>query len=408
MKTAKKFFSLVFAVLMLTLLVTACNTTSGGTTTSATPSTAPSTAPSSAPPAAVSPSEAGTSSAGTADTVGYLTDKFDHFSRAPFKIAYICNDISWAWNAAISESLEKLGKTLNYEYTPFSASGDHDKYINQITTLADQGVQGFICGVDDTLGGRVYEVCTELKVAFIAESTPMRDENGTNRWLSVVQDQYNNGAACVQWLADNYKNYWKDPIDKSKLGLLVLNFSVISGITEREPGCKDTFFKLFPEAQANYHVGDLVTIENGFSMQGGNQLSSAIIGAHPEIEKWFVVGLVDDWAQGAARAVETLGRTDDVLVSSVQADAFINEMKTGISDSCYVSACAVSSTEFAVNLALGVVTLLEGRATAQTLWPEYQVDGFAQMKVLGTLITKDTYQQFIDTHTVEAYIAAAK
>jgi len=392
---------------MIAALLTACGKTGGDPANSAAPSGSapPAASPSADAPASTSPSEV--PSAGTEDTVGYLTDKFDHFSRDPFRIAYICNDISWAWNAAISDALEKFSKVLNYEYTPFSASGDHDAYINQIILLADQGVHGFICGVDDTLGGRVYEVCSELKVAFIAESTPMRDENGKNVWLSVVQDQYNNGAMTTQWLIDNYKNYWKDPIDPSKLGLLVLNFSVISGITEREPGARETFLKAFPEAKDNYFMGDLVTINNGFSMQGGNDMTSATISAHPEIEKWFVVGLVDDWAQGAARAVETLGRTDDVLISSVQADAFINEMKTGNTDSCYVSACAVSSAVFAEFLALGVVTILEGRATPETLWPEYQVDGYAQMKVLGDMITKDTYQQFIENHTVEALVANA-
>jgi ABC-type sugar transport system substrate-binding protein len=341
--------------------------------------------------------------------VGFLTDKFDHSARKPFKIAYICNNISWAWNAAISEALQKLGKTLNYEYTPFSANGDHDVYINQITILADQGVQGFICGVDDTLGARVYEVCSELKVAFIAESTPLKDDKGNNRWISVVQDQYKNGAMATQWLIDNYKNYWKDTLDPSKLGLIVLNFSTVSGINEREPGCKDTFLKAFPQAKNNYIVGDLLSLGSaGFSMQGGNDMTAATISAHADIKKWFVVGLVDDWAQGAARAAETLGKTKDVLVSSVQADAFINEMKTGNTGSCYVSACGVSSAEFAVNLALGVVTVLENRATAKTLWPEYQVNGFAQMKVLGTMITKDTYQKFIDGHTVEAFLDAAK
>jgi hypothetical protein len=410
MKTAKKVVSVLFAVLMIATLVTACGTTSGGPAASASPSaSAPAPGASATPSAAAPSASAAAPSAETKDTTGYLTDKFDHFSREPFRIAYICNDISWAWNAAISESLEKLSKILNYEYTPFSASGDHDIYINQITTLADQGVQGFICGVDDALGSRVYEVCSELKVAFIAESTPLRDDNGKNRWLSVVQDQYNNGAMCVQWLADNYSKYWKDPIDKSKLGLLVLNFSTISGITEREPGCKDTFLKLFPEAKDNYFVGDLVTLgSTGFSMQGGNDMTSATISAHTEIQKWFVVGLVDDWAQGAARAAETLNKKADILISSVQADAFLNEMKTGNTDSSYVSACAVSSSEFAINLALGIVTVLEGRATAQTLWPEFQVDGFAQMKVLGTMITKDTYQKFVDGHTVDAMVAAAK
>lgn len=411
MKKAKRALSLFFAVLMLMVLFTACGTTSGGTTAS--PSTAvapsPSAAVSPVESAAVSPSAAPVE--GSKDTIGYLTDKFDHFSREPFKIAYICNDISWAWNKAISDTLEKLATVLNYDYTAFSANGDANAYILQLQMLADQGIQGFITGVDNAIAPRVFELCTELKVPFVAESTPFLNEQGQDIWLSVQQDQYNNGAMCVEWLAANYKNYWKDPIDTTKLGLLVLNFSVISGITEREPGCKDAFLKAFPEAAANYYVGDLVSIENGFSMQGGNTMTATTLASHPEIEKWFIVGLVDDWSMGAARAVEAAGKVGDVLVTSVQADAFINEMKTGNTESVYVGACAVSSTEFAVNMACNVITILEGRATAETIWPEWIADNgskYASMKIKGVMITNADYQAFIDTHTVDALVAAAK
>lgn len=408
MKKAKRVASLVFAVLMIAVLLSACGTTSGSSTTAS-----PSADVSASPSAAASPSEstAASPSADTKDTIGYLTDKFDHFSREQFKIAYMCNDVSWAWNKAISDTLADLSKVLNYDYTIYSASGDANAYITQLEILADQGVQGFITGVDNAIAPRVFELCTELKVPFVAESTPFLNEQGQDIWLSVQQDQYNNGAMCVDWLANNYKNYWKDPIDTKTLGLIVLDFSVISGIHEREPGCKDTFLKAFPDAAANYYVADLVSIENGFSMQAANTLTSSTISAHPEVTKWFVVGLVDDWSMGAARAVEAMGKTGDILVTSVQADAFINEMNTGNSESVYVAACAVSSAEFAVNMACNVITILEGRATPETIWPEWIANNgskYASMKIKGTMITKDTFEEFVAAHTVDALVAAAK
>lgn len=404
MKKAKRAASLFFAVLMIAALFTGCSTTSGSASPSPSASVTPSAVASPSDSAAASPSSG-------KDTVGYLTDKFDHFSREQFKIAYLCNDVSWAWNKAISDTLDTLSKVLNYDYTIYSASGDDNAYITQLEIFAEQGVQGFITGVDNAIAPRVFELCTELKVPFVAESTPFLNEQGQDIWLSVQQDQYNNGAMCVEWLAANYKNYWKDPVDIKTLGLIVLDFSVISGIHEREPGCKDTFLKAFPDAAANYYVADLVSVENGFSMQGANSLTSQTIAAHPEVTKWFVVGLVDDWSMGAARAVETMGKTDSVLVASVQADAFINEMNTGNTDSVYKAACAVSSTEFAINMACNLITILEGRATPETIWPEWIANNgskYASMKIKGTMITKDTYKEFVDTHTVDALVAAAK
>ena len=398
----KRVFSMLFALLLVVSLFAACNNTKTDDEATAAPSSAAPETSEASSESAANPDE-GTSDTGT---VGYITDDFDHFSRDTLKIAYICNYLTWAWNAAISENLEALGEKLNYEYQVFSSNDDFDMYINQIEILATQGYEGFILGIDDALAPRTYEVCTELDVAFIAESTPYIDENGQNYWISVQQDQYNNGAQCVQWLADNYQTYWGD-IDTSTLGLLVLDFSAVSGITQRAPGAEDTFKALFPEAAENYLHGDLVSVENGFSAAGGQSLTSTTLAAHPEIEHWFVVGLVDDWAQGATRGVEDLQMEDSVLVTSVQADAFLNEMDTGYDGGVYVSACAVSSAEFALNMVMGIITILEGRATAETLWPDWTEDGdaFASMKIQGTMITKDTYQQFLDAHTVDALIA---
>lgn len=403
MKAMKKVFAVVLAMLLVVSLFTACSKTNGGADESPEPSSA---APATSTPPGESSGEPQEGSSGTG-TVGYITDDFDHFSRDPLKIAYICNYLTWAWNAAISEALEKFGEYLNYDYTVYSANADFDLYINQIEVLASQGVEGFIFGIDDALEARTYEVGKELGVAFISESQPYRDDDGHNYWISVQQDQYNNGAQCVQWLADNYKNYWGD-IDTSKLGLLVLDFSGVTSISEREPGCEDTFKALFPEASDNYIHGDLVSVENGFSAAGGQSLTSSTLIAHSDIEYWFVVGLVDDWSQGATRGVEDLKMEDRVLVTSVQADAFLNEMATGYDGNVYVSACAVSSAEFALNMAMGIVTILEGRATPETLWPEWKEEGdeYASMKLQGTMITKDTYQEFVDTHTVEALVGA--
>jgi hypothetical protein len=235
--------------------------------------------------------------------------------------------------------------------------------------------------------------------------------NRSGYLLSVQQDQYNNGAMCVEWLAANYKNYWADEFDTKDLGLIVLNFSIISGITEREPGCKERVSEGVPGSGSQLlrrrpcqHRKRLFNARRQYD----DVVDS---GSASGVKKWFVVGLVDDWSMGATRAAEAMGKQADVLVTSVQADAFINEMKTGNLDSIYCAACAVSSSEFAVNMACNLVTILEGRATAETIWPEWIADNgskYASMKIKGSMITKDTYQEFIDTHTVEALVAAAK
>jgi ABC-type sugar transport system substrate-binding protein len=321
----------------------------------------------------------------------------DHFSREPFKIAYIVNMLTWAFNKAISDGLEATGKKLNYEYTAWAANGDFDAYVNQIYTFADQGYDGLILGTDDALSPRAYEAATEAGIAFVGESTTFMNDEGLCIWPSVQQAQVQNGAMSVEWLAANYKNFWGD-VDLSavKLGLICLDFSGVSGITERKPGVSGKFAEMFPNGE--FFDADLVALgSEGFSVQGGQDLTSQLLSQNPGIDKWFVVGLVDDWSVGATRAVEQLKMEEDVLVVSIQADAFLAEMGSGNQDSVYVAACAVSANEFAINMANCLVAILDGRTTAEDIWPEWRDAGgsYPRIQVAGTMITPDTYQDYL-------------
>lgn len=359
---------------------------------------------------AASPSNSPAAESNENDTIGYITDQADHFNREPFKLASLALNTSTTYTQMINDNLTKWGEVLNYDITIYNANMDYDGYINQIDVLAGQGYDGLICGVDDTLNSRVYELCKENGIAFVGGPTAFTDTEGHILWPSVNQDEYGNGAMCMDWLTENYAQYWKDSIDQATLGLIVLDFSVVSGIHAREPGVHDAFVKAFPNAANNYFTGDLVSLENGFSVAGAKQMTETIMTAHPEMKNWFVVALVDDWAVGATRAVETLNKQGNALVVSVQADAFINEIETGNTGSTYVAACAVSTAEFTGYMAANLVAILEGRATAETIWPEWvrTGDAYPCIDVPGTMITKDSYKEWLESTSFEALSAAAK
>lgn len=314
------------------------------------------------------------------------------------------------YTQAINDNLAKWGTVLNYTITIYNANMDYDGYINTIEVYAEQGFDGLVIGMDDQLLPRIYEITQELKIPTIGMPTAYTDKDGHITWPSVNQDEYANGAMCMQWLADNYKNYWKDPIDETKLGLIVLDFSVVSGIHAREPGVHDVFVKAFPKAVNNYYVGDLVSVENGFSVQGGNMMTATLMSGHPEITKWFVVGLVDDWALGATRAVEALQKQADVLVVSDQVDAFINELDSGGPGDVYVAGCAVSTAELTSYCGANLVAILDGRATAETIWPEWVRSGdkYPCIDVTGTMLTKDNYKQWLTDSSFETMSAGMK
>ena len=390
----KKAIAILLAAAMAFTLI-ACNSKETPQS-SAPPESPPASAPAPATPAA------------GGGKIGYLTDEVDHFARDPFKIGYICISMGSPFIKAIVDSLEAYGKVLNYSFYAYDADHDYEAYMNQMSTFADQGYDGLVLGTDDAMTMRAYELAREFNLGFIAESTAFLDASGKCIWPSVAQDQYGNGATCMNWLVQNYTKYWNGPIDTAKVGLIVLTFSPVSGIDDRRPGVHDAYVKAFPDSADNYYIGDLVTTPSGFSVAGGDELVSGIIPANPHIENWFIVGLVDDWALGATRAVERLGKGDCTLIVSVQADSFIADLDSGGTGDIYVAACAISSAEFAGFMAAGLVAMLDGRAAAENLWPEWQAFSgeYAYIRLLGDMITKDNYKEWMSSTDLDAMIAS--
>ena len=53
-------------------------------------------------------------------------------------------------------------------------------------------------------------------------------------------------------------------------------------------------------------------------------------------------------------------------------------------------------------MAAGLVALVDGRATLDTLWPEDVPDGAKApcKEIQGTMVTKDTYEEFLETQVI--------
>jgi ABC-type sugar transport system substrate-binding protein len=310
----------------------------------------------------------------------------------------------------INDNFTKWGTVFNYEAVIYNANMDYDGYINQIQVYGDQGFDALLVGMDIALVPRIYDLTQELKIPAIGMPTAFTDENNHITWPSVQQDDNANSTMGIQWLSDNYKNYWKEPLDQSKLGCIVITFSPVAGIDARVPGYRETFKTMYPEAADNYFLCDLVQNSNGFSNQAANEMVAATISANTQISKWFICCCVDDWAVGAERAIESLSKNGDVLIVSCQADAFVSEMSTNPTTTSYVAACALSTVDLTGYCAANLVAILEGRATAETIWPEYIVAGdkYPCVYVKGTMITKDTYTDWVKDNTFEVVSAGMK
>ena len=235
---------------------------------------------------------------------------------------------------------------------------------------------------------RLYEVAMETEVPFVYTVNAYRNEDGANMVPVTVLDQYKNGQTQMEWMYENYQSYWGD-IDTSKIVLMTLEFSTNPDLDTRSQGVKDKFAELLPDNEII--VGDIS--QNGYSAQYAYDMCAAIISANSDVEYWWIAGATEDFGQGGARAVEAAGKEDTTLIVTSGANVLPIEWDAGY-DGCWVASYAVYNYNYVVPALCGLIALIDGRATHETLWEEIRADGdIATAYIAGDqMVTIDTYK----------------
>ncbi len=329
-----------------------------------------------------------------ADEVGYFESGVDPQSRDTYEIVHMYPYTLLLYEY-MTECFQHFGEKLNCNITPSTSEFDMDVFIQNIEIFASQGnTDGFIVVIHADAADRIVEVLDESGIPYLGWCNSYRDENGSELVPSVGLEQYPASATTVQWLADNYSTYWGD-IDTSKIGLLNGNASSNADLNTRAVAAEETFNALFPE---NAGVYDLDMVAD-FTQEGAYNQASAILSANPDVEYWFSTNCIEQYSQGVARAVESLQITDKVLITDVGSDVLCSEWESGY-DGSWVSCLAISNYLYAAPAICGLVALIDGTATWDTLWSDMRAEGdqYTFYGAASTMITKDTYKDYFNNY----------
>jgi ABC-type sugar transport system substrate-binding protein len=387
----KKAMSVLLAMLLLLSLFSCTAKTPAATPTPPPPTAAPPAGDNTpAPP----PPAGGGAHGGFA---GYWDDEVDHFARDTYKIAFF-SFFSGSFVDAFYTSLQKTEKKMNIKIDFITANSDPEKFINTLELMTSY--DGVLLDHDINTEKRTWEIMTDLGVPWIAFVTPFMDgENGShNRWPTIILDGNVIGRQAVTYLCENYKQYWGD-IDTSKLGMISLDISTVGMFLDRSNGAHDAWMDYFPDNV--YISGD--TSGQQFTTETAYNMISAYVSSHPEIEYWFINTVMMLFPAGCARAVETLGIEEKCLITCEESITAIEEWDSGYRGA-WSSCVGVAEELYAVPAAAGIVALLDGRATPETLWGDNIRDpygsDFAVYPLETQVITYDTYKQyFADINT---------
>ena len=329
-----------------------------------------------------------------ADEIGYFESGVDPQSRDTYEIVHMYPYTLLLYEY-MTECFQHFGEKLNCNITPSTSEFDMDVFIQNIEIFASQGeTDGIIVVIHADAAERIAEVLDETGIPYIAWCNSYRDENGSELVPCIGLEQYDASATTVEWLAENYQTYWGD-IDTSKIALLNGNASSNVDLNDRAVGAEETFNALFPD---NAGVFDLDMVAD-FSQEGAYNQASATFSANPDIEYWFSTNCVEMYSQGVARAVEALQLEDRVLITDVGSDILCSEWESGY-DGSWVSCLAISNYLYAAPTICGLVALIDGTATWDTLWSDMRAEGdqYTFYGAASTMITKDTYKDYFNTY----------
>ncbi|NLO47285.1 MAG: substrate-binding domain-containing protein [Clostridiales bacterium] len=377
----KKILALLLVSLMIFSL-TAC----GVKTEGAGKTSAPTSNAASADPGSVNNPSA------NANAIGFFTDGVDPNSRDTYNIVFAYMR-PMALFLNIRDALTLLEPVFNVKITDYCANSDIDAMIQNIEIYADQGVDGFIIVIDASANLRIKEVLDGTGLPYIDILNSVRDEEGSAIVHCIGMEGVSVGKEMTKWLFDNSKDYWGE-IDTSKLGLLNFTFSPNEDFQDRYDGNLAMFQELVP---GNTNIFEADGVTGGLNEETGYNLASAILSTHPEVEYWIIPACLELYAQGAMRAAETLGMQDRVLISSVNSEVLTALWDTGY-EGCWVSCVASAPFQYAAPALSGIVSLLNGTETVESLWSSIRkpTDQLTFYEIGTEIVTKDTYVDYFD------------
>lgn len=330
--------------------------------------------------------------AGQTDTAGGNTD-----SDADLKIVYIANSLTNVFCYNISVALESFEDEYNFDLITGTYDNDGEKFINLVETYIDQQVDGFVLNCRKEFTQAIYDIIKPSGIPFVSESTNMEDANGNLLTPGVELNAYENGKICSQWILDNYADIGLDASDPSKVGFISVSYSAIASFNERSQGATETFEAAFPDCENVFEADCLA--QGAMTPEAAYTEVSAILAGNPQVQTWFIVGILDDLAQGAARAVEAAGLDSKTIISSVGGEVLVQEWDSGY-EGCWMACGYFEAMDFVKQDLPALMSVINGEATLEDLFPEWKEEGqtYGAYQILGDMATKDTYKEIMAAH----------
>ena len=295
---------------------------------------------------------------------------------------YKMGDATWfiQEGKASQEVIEAAGGKFMY----MDAGTDGGTYMNLIDTAIAQGVDGILtCTPDQNLSQATIDKLTEAGIPVIAVDDALQDEDGNllAPWVGI--DAYNIGKNVGEWAADYIEE--NGLAEDESFAIMLLTADTISSVAPRTEGMLDAIYAVFPDFPENR----IFRAPHDTTAEKGNEAAAAVVTGNPQISKWLVLGVSDEGAQGAARALESAGVAAESMVvglggylapeefakedSPFKAAAYFSAKGVGGTAAEQLLAFLIDGTEIPEKFAVSAI-IVEPTDDLTEIMPEYTVE----------------------------------
>jgi ABC-type sugar transport system substrate-binding protein len=338
------------------------------------------------------------------ENISFFDPNFDYSSNKKFKIKYLTASGGPLYED-MSKALEHWSSVMNLQYDGYwSANGDNDLYLNQLQTAIDQSYDGLILDPDITIYPAVIEkMNSNPQVKYMAVMAPIRDINSTDDPQTLLHpfvghDHYQNGSFMTDKLIEYAETTWSD-VKMEDIGVIEVDLSISQPLHDRERGARDRWNEV-TGLEDNFFTLDASS--GNFDADTARNLVMPLISTETKYTHWLVAAAMDDFAIGAAAALDSLGLTDKSCVVTIGGSSLVQQFDAG-QETAWRYALYTAQTIFCEPVIGALYAFMAGYATPQTIWPQWvnasdhgaESDHFAGYLLPVFWIDKDNYKEYL-------------
>jgi ABC-type sugar transport system substrate-binding protein len=385
-------------------------TDNGGTTTptAAPPAGDPTAAPPAggdpAPIAPVAPPSEDELGTDPLDKVGFYDENYDYNANPKYKVIYVCigfNDL----NADFNTGFENWAKLSNVQYDGYWSAASNEELLAQLPTLKEQGYDGILLDPDMMQFEQIAEVCNRIglnwmgcmgqALKFNAEMVP---EGLIHPYVGFSHVEF--GRQLGVKLIDYAKTNWADATNDNT-GFIGVDMSTSPPLHQRVEGGQIAWDAAgYPKE--NYFISD---VGGDMTVQAAQNVVESTIALNPQIEYWLIIGVIEDFADGAANAIDNVfGNADNACIATIGGKKLATKWDEGIT-SAWRYVLDSPTPMYAEPLFFALYAFMSGQATPETIWPSW-VDHnpmlaplfgetYAQLQIPAYFQEQATYKQLL-------------